>query len=343
MEGVVSEKEPASETCLDGLEFSQDVKCLSTHFTGISCKDAVFHASIELVDCIVNGLADFEGADFKGTLKFVRCTFNDFVMLRGANLPDRCVFEECQFNGGLSMASGLSRAGGVEVECTVIKHVKFKKCSFSGYVTFNNRAFSRSAAFSECVFFDPPHFQNTIYHSGTSFDGCDFRCVSTGDSVRKTRAEAAFRSLKRRMQDIGDIERMGLFAARELQVRRSHPNTSFFEKALITVYGLGADFGRSTVRPFALLAIVTLANLTALVLLGEQMNHDAVLDAGWFLLSQTAAPFSAFNPSFTLPMASETLAAPNGRWIWGSIALVQSLTLVIAIALLVFSIRRRFQ
>jgi hypothetical protein len=322
---------------------SSRVEYSDERFDAIHFRNCVVNSELVFENCTFTGIVDFDGSKFQFPLRFTNCTFQQYVLFRGASLADRTRFESCRFRTGASFAAGYSTAGaGDEHEVNELRHVRFRSCEFNGYVTFNNRTFVRSPDFSHSTFGAPPHFQNATVHRGAMFDGAEFLVPSSFEEEELARAAMGFRCLQRVADEMGDRARHHEFVAKELQVRRRLDTTQDFEKAIITIYQIVSDFGRSILRPIVFLVIIggimcVLTGIATYVADSTASTGDIVL----FVVQQSLRPFSILESDYQAPSSlSATYAELRGLMVL--ISTLQGLAQLTAAALFLFAIKRRF-
>ena len=310
-------------------------------FSEVTWRDQKISKNILFSNCEFEGLCDFEGTIFEGELQFHHCIFNDFVIFRGSRLPDHAVFEDCKFNDGVSFAAGLSKTTDSPTQELKLQHLRFRRSTFAGYVTFNNRTFTRSADFKSCVFFDPPHFQNSQYHQGTSFDNAEFIKPTFDDPERLAKAERGYRRLKSLMHQIGNIDRQSEFLALEFLVRRRRKDISLFEKAIILLYDLGSDFGRSLTRPIVFLFILSVMHFLILSFTSNLSWNELSGGNIMFLLENSVSPFKALHSAYEAP-AGIVQDFIDHAPLFRTIGALQSVIVLLSLTLFAFAVRRRF-
>lgn len=316
------------------------------HFDGVkiirpSLKNAIFSEETKFINCVFEGFADFEGSLFQEEVSFVNCEFLDFVMFRGCCFPERANFEECHFRSGASFAAG----SGVDAELNVVQnddlgHMNFRKSTFSGYTTFNNREFLRSANFDLCEFVDPPHFQNTNFHSGTTFDDAVWLLPDKRSEKELYKIEKAFRRLKQVHLDLGDNHSAYDFAANELKIRQMQ-KIGFVEKALIFIYSAGSDFGRSLSKPFGLiLTSTTILLLFCLYVVG--IKNFVFHEFFRYSIQQIVSPFSVWGNDYIFGGMFE-LVIINQPTVFLTLSGIHTAMCLTAIGLLVHAVQRHFK
>lgn len=310
-------------------------KELTSQHDGIFIEHSVVNEDIVEISKTFEAPVSLEGCNLNGKLSFRKCIFKEFVMFRGTKLPDRAEFIDCIFLKGCSFAAGLNfslnKNEGDHIDD--IYHLKFDGSEFHNYVTFNNRAFKRSASFKNCTFYDPPHFQNAALHHGTKFSGSQFIGPKKKyDKVRISRFVSGYRRLKYLMKDRGSLFYEYDFHALELQGRKIDKTTPLSERFTISLYQLSSNYGRDIKRPILFFAILTFLNYLILIL-----SKHPPIDSARFIVDQSFSPFSISTEFPTSEMKKDA------SLLLGIISLIQGFLGLVSFSLFLFTVQRKFK
>ena len=305
-----------------------------------------FKEAVQFENCTFKHRVNFEGSRFSNGISLLNCRFEEFLLMRGAALGQRASFTGSKFLKGLSLAAGdgVLKDGSLG-ENVRLYHLNFSRCEFHGYITFNNREILRSANFDFATFHSPPHFQNCELHQGTTFSETKFDIVDEGDERSLHRAEIAYRRLKTLMKERGAHAEYNLFYAAELKLRGMQ-HISRIERAIIGIYAIGSDYGRSLARPISVLLIVTAFNLTAITVTVSGLAKgksclSIVRSSASFLAQQMFRPFSVWDTDYVAPGILNSVSG-TAKAVLPVCGTLETLAAFTSIGLLVFAIKRRF-
>lgn len=224
--------------------------------------------------------ATFKNATFKEDVDFKNCIFEPtkkWISFYKTSFEKRALFHDTKFLSKVSFSEAKFDAGSL-----------FLRVIFDGDAFFQDTVFRRSANFTSATFRKRALFQNTVFKQNLLFFGNDY---SDGAAIHPEAAktEATFVEppellginidghiaikptqlthlkskggdaykwvkLKKLMADHHNHREENDFFAKELECRAI--DASLKEKALIDLYRMTADYGRSATRPFLALLIL---------------------------------------------------------------------------------------
>jgi Pentapeptide repeats (9 copies) len=272
--------------------FSGSADFESATFSGLAdYTSATFSGSADFESATFSGSADFESATFSGLADFRSATFSGIADFRSATFSGIADFRSAIFSSANFGSTTFSRYAGFG-SATFSGLADFRSATFSGLADFRSATLSGLADFESATFSGNTVFRNTRFSSAvlfvnfvnaemksdTEFDGAKFSAPprffgaklhegTTWHSARwpkppkdietAARFVDAYERLKLEMDRLKKHEDELDFFARELQSRRVM--RGLWRGLPIALYGALCDYGRSYVRPLAILVATVAA------------------------------------------------------------------------------------
>ena len=253
-------------------------------FSGTACYGSVTFAESQFV-----GPVDFSHAGFPNSVTFGECKFESRAEFTNATF-NNARFDRAVFRRDVDFSADPDR----KFESAIFTHARFE-----GTARFWRRRFTGITVFRAVHFEQPPEFFNAELP-----DEVDFEHATYGAMTKKNAysAEAAYRTLKQKMNKMQHHRAETMFFAKEMCARQ------FIEKnkllgGLYWVYGKWSDYGQSVSRPLVGLVVVAVISFLAYFIATEGPtivacvpDHDCQLqiDRGWKLLELTFAGLIPF-------------------------------------------------
>jgi uncharacterized protein YjbI with pentapeptide repeats len=250
-----------------GAQFGPDANFTSCSFKGVALfQNAVFGPK-----------ACFERAVFHDEANFVDTRFGAGANFRQAAFAKLMQFERARFAGDVSFTGkSLSDGWTPPVPADAIPHLVFRHARFRGFVDFSGRRILDRADFAYAIFNQPPELGHVAGRDRIDFQGTVFRLREglvpgwTGEAgtvarIRQLRGIARVNNAIDAERDLYVLERKaerGTAWRSAQETPWSEPwrklslyGRSLIATALLFLYGLVSDHGRSPVRPALWLAI----------------------------------------------------------------------------------------
>lgn len=335
---------------LESITFNADVRFYGTVFkNGFDFEHLRFEGDCRLDNIECNGVASFDEITILGDLSLDKARFHEALTIeKNTNLKNinarRCLFygpvhaDSVNFGSGVYFVgskfySDADFSGGTGDKLEI---VSFRGVEFHGVTDFSNREFVRDANFSMSIFHDAPRFHNSDIHQGSTFRGARFL------DHQSYAAPQAYRTLKLVMEKNRAWDDMAMFYALEQKSISHQPETSKQVKVMSWAYEVASDYGRSFLRPLAGLLWTAYVAFElyclSLALMGISGDGQLIWDVMAFDLKQMVKPFDAIAGGIPI----DDLGG-FGKFIFGTIATLQTIATAGFVTLFILAVRRRFR
>ncbi len=222
--------------------FMEDLTFENVSFSGWTYFDGTCFRDQALLDgTTYHGEASFNDVDFGPNIHLGNSDFRDNAYFQGAQFPlntwcsdvtfaGRAWFQEAVF-GGITYFERCSFGGDADFGTDhpgdsrlAFPTISFEGSVFKDRVSFTNRRFSNSTRFAGAVFHVAPEFYGCEFHEDTDLSNTTFldygrteRSVICSVAPREVDAARAYRTLKRAMERLRDVQNEGRFLALEKQ------------------------------------------------------------------------------------------------------------------------------
>jgi uncharacterized protein YjbI with pentapeptide repeats len=239
--------------------FSGSAEFGSATFTGSAdFTSATFSGSADFRSATFSGIADFRSAIFSSA-NFGSATFSRYAGFGSATFSGLADFRSATFSGLADFGSA-TLSGIADFEsATFSGNTVFRNTRFSSavlFVNFVNAEMKSDTEFDGAKFSAPPRFFGAKLHEGTTWHSARWP-KPPKDIETAARFVDAYERLKLEMDRLKKHEDELDFFARELQSRRVM--RGLWRGLPIALYGALCDYGRSYVRPLAILVATVAA------------------------------------------------------------------------------------
>jgi len=293
--------------------------------------NAAFSGDVWFSNTTFSSDAGFSGAIFSRDARFNKVKFNGDAWFRETKFGGNAEFSEATFSGAAEFRDGYQSNN-------YFSWASFSCATFDGECTFNNRIFTYTTIFSDCIFNLSPSFHNCELHQDTDFDGAQF------EDTRSKSAARNYRTLKLAMEKHRATDEQSAFYALEQKSLRNQTKTPDWVKLTSFLYEVTSNYGQSALKPLVGLAVVIISFwLTFTAILDfKYFQHSLVSSADilQFTIQQIVFPFSVWAEK-----SADTLNKLFGeeKLFVQLLASIQSILGLTFIALFLLAVRWKFK